>query len=240
MTISNSINRPINDVVNITGTTDLNDSHLYQTLLCTGSSNYTISMPNPLLYKGSTISFTISTTSNALISIDTIFGGAILFGSSESVTFVSNGSLWIIQSSYTVPSFFYASPSTNQTLADGSLTTMVADNATNFGIDYNASTYIATITYPGIYEFNAITKLVVPTAGTSYNMYLVVNGSTYFNSLNFIGTGIELTCSLGPVLRNMSAGDTVKVGLIQTSGASQDISTGMPYNIFEGKRISFI
>ena len=230
----------------ISGTTVLDATDYQKTIVMTGSSPYTVTLPAHSA--GTIIEFVSNTTSNALVTLSpasgTINGQAtIVLGTYDNVTLYDDGTNYTILRQSLQPVNFQAYIGTTQTVT-GTLTTVTYDTKNyDVGTFYNTGTATYTPGYPGKFKFYA-TLIAAPT--TSYLNGEVLSIAIYKNGASVLQKQIILTASSSTgesidISETLIANGSSDAFLIKVSSTSIGTPTTAAFSLvscFEASRIA--
>lgn len=243
-------NNNLNAIRSINVITNLVNSDWGKTIVCTGSSTYSVTITGTHV-ANQWMRISVQTVSNALISLSSAIGGtingqsSILLGSGDSITIWDDGTNYWIISSVMQPVHFKAYRNANQSITSGS-NQVISFNATsdNLGGFLNTANGRFTPLMPGLYEF--MYAFVFAAGGTAYTQAsrMFLNGVTLLNQTTFVPTTSVQNSTLTATIQIQMNGSTdyAEVNAFQNSGSSVNVngdSTPTFQTVFMGRRVGF-
>jgi len=233
----------------ITTTTVLTSADYGKTIVCGGSSSYTVTLPAASAGLNNFIYFVINTSSNALVTIastDNISGqSSVKLGVYDGLTLMTNGSTYLIMDSSLYPVTLQAYASTQQTItSSGSIVFQVDTPIYDNGSSLNAGTYTVTPKWPGKYEMFYQFLLVAPAttalvqtkinfnASIAASAYQSLDGTASFGGFGAVPLTYTSQCN------GSTDNFTFTASQQSTGAASQLVNNNPVFSYIQMKRIS--
>ena len=227
----------------ITSGTTLTSAAFGKTIICKGSSAYTINLPAGA--SGAFINFIFDTTSFALVTLNPLSGtidgqSSLTYGSNEGCGIYNDGTHWITFSQKIQPINALGSTSLSTTVAP-SMDVQIQFNIANYDpySFLNTSTYNYTPKYPGVYQAKLFARFDANPANADATILgkIHLNGSTEAVGRYPMG-GKNTSTVIEDLLICDGSTDYISFFINQDDGGSLDILASENSTFFNITRIS--
>lgn len=233
----------------ISTTTVLTSADFGSTIVCQGSSSYTVTLPAASAGVNNFIYFVVDTSSNALVTVassNNINGQAsVKLGLYDGMTVMSDGSKYLVTDLSLYPVALQAYASTQQTITSaGSIQLQIDTPIYDVGSSLNTSTWTVTPVWPGKYEMFYQFLLVAPVTTCFYQTKILFNNSisaSAYQSLDgtaALGGFAAVPLTYITACNGSTDNFTFTASQQSTSAASQQVNNNQVFTYVQMKRIS--